>query len=73
MYEIKRSSKIVENQYKYLIDEEFCDDFEISHQCQIIEKTVIYNGNTQILENGIKYYNAEEFLKNINNATKILL
>lgn len=73
VYEIKRSSKIVENQYKYLIDEEFCDDFEISHQCQIIEKTVIYNGNTQILENGIKYYNAEEFLKNINNATKILL
>ena len=72
VYEIKRSSKVVENQYKHLINEEFCKDFEISHQCQIIEKTVIFNGKTQILENGIKYYNVEEFLKNINNVTKIL-
>ena len=72
VYEIKRSSKIVENQYKHLINEDFCNDFQISHQCQIIEKTVIYNGNTQILENGVRYYNVEELLKDIDTFTKSL-
>ena len=63
-YEIKHSNQIVPAQTKYLIDEEKLNQTSkrfgsISNRC------VLYRGEDTILENGIKYRNVENYLKNL--------
>ena len=61
LYEIKHSDKIVEEQYKHLIDEEKCKEIEFNYG-EIISRTVLYRGENAVVD-GIKYQNVEEYLK----------
>ena len=62
VYEIKRSSIVTPNQYQYMLNEKLCNTFEEKYQCSIVQKTVLYHGESKYLDNGITYYNAREFL-----------
>lgn len=73
IYEIKRSSVIVPNQYRHLVNQELCNDFERLYQCKIIGKNVLYQVETQMLDNGIYYQNISDFLLHIEDATKCLI
>lgn len=64
IYEIKHSDKIVDMQYKNLIDEQKCKDTEFRYG-KILNKYVIYRGEDKVLDNGIKYINVESYLKNL--------
>lgn len=67
IYEIKYSTKIVPQQYKHLLNEEKCASTE--HRFgSIIGKYVIYRGETAASE-GIRYLNAEEYLKSLYTGT----
>lgn len=61
--EVKHSSEIDDKQVIHLKDKEFCKEFEEKYGTQIVEKAVIYNGQTKNVS-GIQYMNAEEFLTN---------
>ncbi len=62
IYEIKYSTRVVEQQYQHLVNEEKCAQTE--HRFGTIKgKYVLYRGETQDI-NGIHYVNVEEYLKN---------
>lgn len=63
IYEIKHSSEIVDNQYRFLIDEEKNKKTEFRYG-RIKSKNVIYNGISTV-HNNINYINVEEFLKSL--------
>ena len=63
IYEIKHSDKSDSNQYRHLIDDEECAPTERRFGT-IVNKTVLYRGENFQEENGIKYRNVEEYLKN---------
>ena len=63
IYEVKYSTEVVEKQYQHLVDEEKCKDTEFRYG-KIKNKYVIYRGETTEV-NGIKYVNAEEYLKSL--------
>ena len=65
IYEIKHSDKIVEQQTRYLRDENKIALVERRFG-KIIGKYVIYRGETQEVD-GIHYVNAEEYLNNLSN------
>lgn len=64
LYEIKHSAEIAEQQYRYLTDTDKCKDIEFRFG-SITERTVIYRGENIELENGVKYQNVEEYLRNL--------
>lgn len=72
VYEIKRRFIETPSQYQHLINEEFCSEFERLHHCTIVEKAVIYQGENKQLDNGIKYYNASDYLLNIKDLSLVL-
>ncbi len=72
VYEIKRSFIDAPQQYQHLINADFCGEFERAHKCTILEKAVIYQGESKTLSNGIKYHNAEYFLSHLSDISKIL-
>ena len=61
IFEIKLSSKVIENQYKYLKNDKLIQD-TIGGIDAVDDRTVIYLGDSCVLKNGIRYVNAEEFL-----------
>ena len=61
IFEIKHSTEIAEQQYRYLVDTDKCKDIEFRFGT-ITERTVIYRGENANLENGVKYQNVEEYL-----------
>ena len=61
LYEIKHTDTAVKEQCKYLLDKEKCDQVEYKYGT-IIEKTVLYRGQTKT-SFGVTYKNVEEFLK----------
>ena len=63
IFEIKYSQEVVQNQYRHLIDDEKCSATEFRYG-KITNKYVIYRGETTEV-NGIKYVNAEEYLKSL--------
>lgn len=63
-YEIKHSKERVTRKYHVLEDEEQCAKVEQQYG-KITRKCVIYRGPDIILENGIEYRNAEEYLKSL--------
>ena len=63
IYEIKHSDKIVEQQTRYLRDEELNAITEKKFG-KITDKYVIYRGKTQDVD-GIHYLNVEEYLKSL--------
>lgn len=63
IYEIKHSKKVVEAQYRHLIDAEKCAETE--HRFgQITGRYVIYRGESTEI-NGVQYLNVEQYLKSI--------
>lgn len=72
VYEIKRSFSDTPNQYQHLINDGLCNDFENMYDCTIVEKAVLYQGESKILSNGIKYYNASDFLLHLQDTSDFL-
>lgn len=63
-FEIKHSSKAVSEQARHLLDEEKCRLAE--HRFgKMMSKIVLYLGESQTMENGVCYCNAQEFLKQL--------
>lgn len=62
IYEIKYSKERVKEQHHHLTDEEKCA-MTIHDYGDIVEKCVIYRGDTVTQKNKIKYINVEEYLK----------
>lgn len=66
IYEIKHSDKIVNNQFKNLVDQEKCQSTE--HRFgKIMKKCVIYRGKTENINNGISFINVEDYLRGLKN------
>jgi len=63
IYEIKYSKEIVDKQYQHLNDDKKCEDTAFRFGT-ITGKYVIYRGETKNVD-GIKYVNAEEYLKSL--------
>ena len=63
IYEIKYSKEIVDKQYQHLNDDKKCGDTAFRFG-KITGKYVIYRGETKDVD-GIKYVNAEEYLKSL--------
>lgn len=63
IYEVKYSSSIHPNQYRYLIDESN-NDIIMRAYYPISVRAVLYRGNNQVVDN-IQYINVEEYLKNL--------
>ena len=52
----------IRDRYRHLLDEEKCRLTE--HRFgQIAERTVLYRGENMQLDNGVKYWNVEEYLQ----------
>lgn len=64
IFEIKHSNVIVKEQAKHLLSEEECKLTEIRFG-KIVGKYVLYLGDDSDMVYGIKYLNAEKFLKSI--------
>ena len=63
IFEIKHSSKAAPQQYRHLVDEEKCAQTEHRYG-PITEKTVLYLGEN-LERDGVRYRNAEEYLRDI--------
>ena len=63
IYEVKHSRETVPAQYRFLADEEKCQQTEHRYG-PITEKMVIFRGETKIFE-GIQYKNVEEYLEQL--------
>ena len=61
IYEVKHSKEKSSFQYRHLINEENCKQTEFRFG-KILEKVVLYRGETCEEENGIHYKNVEEYL-----------
>lgn len=66
IYEIKHSTEIADAQYRHLVDKEKCATTEFRFG-PITGKYVIYRGKSQD-ENGIHYWNVEEYLKGLSKS-----
>ena len=64
IFEIKHSSVIVKEQARHLLSEEECNLTE-NRFGKIVGKYVLYLGEDSSTEYGVKYLNAEKFLKSI--------
>lgn len=63
-YEIKHSTKIVQRQTRFLIDEEKLKQTS-QRFGQITKRCVLYRGEDAVMENGVVYQNVEKFLKQL--------
>ena len=63
IFEIKYSKEIIDKQYQHLNDDKKCEDAAFRFGT-ITGKYVIYRGETKEID-GIKYVNAEEYLKSL--------
>lgn len=64
IYEIKHSDKIVEKQYRYLLDKNRNKIIENIYG-DIKERIVLYRGINKTLSNSIKYINVEKYLMDL--------
>ena len=62
IYEIKHSDKVVENQYRHLLNEDLCNQTERRFG-EITAKTVLYRGESHNDVPDVEYRNAADFLK----------
>jgi len=64
IYEIKHSDQIVDNQYRFIIDENMCAKTEYKYG-KISGRYVIYRGENKQLDNGVTYLNVEDYLNQL--------
>ncbi len=64
IYEIKHSSRIVESQYRHLLDKKKCEETEFRYG-EITDRIVLYNGEDETVD-GVKYVNVVSYLEGLN-------
>uniref|UniRef100_UPI0038905E57 AAA family ATPase n=1 Tax=Treponema sp. TaxID=166 RepID=UPI0038905E57 len=64
IYEIKHSKEKSPFQYRHLINEDNCKQTEFRYG-KILEKVVLYRGESYSEENGVQYKNVEDYLMEI--------
>lgn len=64
LYEIKHSKRIVPEQYRVLLDKNRCQATE-KRFGKIAKRCVLYCGTDYELDNGIRYQNAESYLRSL--------
>ena len=64
VFEIKHSKEMIEQQTRWLTNDEFKTEFETDKKCSIVNKAVLYNGLSGANEKGVRYLNIHEFLQN---------
>lgn len=64
VYEIKHSDKVINNQYRHLVDPDKRSMTE-KRFGEIISMNVVYRGTDQTLDNGVRYLRVEEFLQEL--------
>ena len=64
IFEVKHSKERFEKQYQHLINKEKLELTEKIYGT-ILSKTVLYNGESCMEENGVEYKNVEEYLKEL--------
>ena len=70
--EVKRSSKSISEQKKWLNDKDLCNIFELSTGYNIVGKYVLYNGeNLNIDADNVIYKNMSDFIYNPMNNINI--
>ena len=62
LFEVKHNDDIVKDQYKNLLDPDLHWIVEDHYGKQIVQRTVLYRGPSKALDNGVIYYNVEDFL-----------
>lgn len=62
LFEIKHSDKILADHHKFLVESDLHWAIEDHYGGKIIQRTVLYRGPSKILDNGVIYYNVEDFL-----------
>lgn len=73
LFEVKHADYIREKQYENLFDTDV--QWALKHSCndQIVQRTVLYRGPSKALDNGIIYYNVEDFLCKLGEDPNFLL
>lgn len=64
LYEIKHSDVVDPNQYRHLVNDDYCKGVEWSFGA-IKGKYVLYRGEGKTLSNGVRYLNVVEYLKSL--------
>ena len=64
IFEIKHSGKQAPEQYRHLVDEDKCRQTERRFG-SIQGRFVLYRGEGTQLENGVTYWNVEDYLKSL--------
>ena len=64
IFEIKHSGRQVPEQYRHLVDEEKCRQTERRFG-SIQGRFVLYRGESTQMENGVSYWNVEDYLKSL--------
>jgi len=64
LYEVKLADSVLENHARHLRDETVLEKFS-SYFGDINSRTVLYRGPDMIAEDGIRWHNVENFLKNM--------
>lgn len=67
IYEIKHSEKVVQNQYRHLVDEEKCRQTE-GRFGEIRGRYILYRGRDMETEAGVVYQNVENYLKSLSKG-----
>lgn len=62
LFEVKHSDKVSEKQYEHLVDPDLCSSIEDYFGGKVVQRTVLYRGPSMALDNGVIYYNVEDFL-----------
>lgn len=71
--EVKLSKKQDFHQTKALKDQALCEEIERKSGLPIFNKVLVYTGESSQAEDGVLYLNAEDFLNNAKEITKLLL
>lgn len=64
-FEVKRSNKKVEAQKNHMKNTEFQNTFERLTNTKVVNKAILYSGETQKDNEGFQYINTSDFLKNV--------
>lgn len=71
--EVKNSSAIADGQRKHLTNNIFCSEIEGKAEKAIANRVVIYLGENGETSDGVLYINAEDYLKQSEEMTQVLL
>ena len=62
LFEVKHNQTIMNDQYKNLADPDLSWVVDDYYGNRIVQRAVLYRGPSKVLDNGVIYYNVEDFL-----------